>query len=153
MSDAIRCAIAGHGDAALLPTAALEFVSDPAFGGQALFVGRVRNHHEGRASSGVRYDLHEPLALAQFQRIAQAAIDRHGAALRVSIVHAKGLLQVGDIAVVVAAGSAHRDAAFHACRELIEAVKHQAPIWKQEHFLEGTAEWTAGTSLRADGDT
>ena len=122
MDDAIRCAIASAGTEALSPALALEHVSDPAFGGQALFVGRVRNHSDGRPSTAVHYDLFESLALAQFQRIAQDVIDRHGPGLRVSIVHAKGLLQIGDIAVVVAAGSAHRDTAFRACRELIEAV-------------------------------
>lgn len=150
MGDAIRCAVADAGTEALSPALALEHVSDPAFGGQALFVGRVRNHSDGRPSTAVHYDLFETLALAQFQRIAQDVIDRHGPGLRVSIVHAKGLLQIGDIAVVVAAGSAHRDTAFRACRELIEAVKHQAPIWKQEHYADGEAEWRAGASLRND---
>ena len=56
-------------------------------------------------------------------------------------------LAVGDLAVVVAFASAHRDAAFRGCRQAIEAVKHQAPIWKQEHFSDGGAAWSDGTPL------
>jgi len=58
-----------------------------------------------------------------------------------------GTLQVGELAVVVAAGTPHRDEAFSACRMAIEAVKHTAPIWKQEHYEDGKSEWSEGCSL------
>ncbi len=137
-------------DIALEPldaAAALEFVSDPTFGGNTLFVGRVRDHNLGRSVSGISYDIYAPLALATFQRIAEDIDTRHGPALRLHISHAHGRLHIGDIAVVVAAGSAHRDLAFTACRELIEAVKYSAPVWKQEHYLNGDSEWSDGSSL------
>jgi len=64
-----------------------------------------------------------------------------------AIAHARGRLGIGDIAVVVAAGSKHRDEAFRACRMAIEAVKHTSPIWKQEHFSDGDSVWSEGCSL------
>ena len=70
--------------------------------------------------------------------------------LRIYVAHAKGELAVGDIAVVVAAGSRHRDEAFRACRAVIEGVKHRAPIWKQEHYVDGRSEWSEGCSLCGD---
>ena len=69
------------------------------------------------------------------------------APLKVYVAHAKGRLAVGDIAVVVAAGTPHRDEAFRACRAVIEAVKHTSPIWKQEHYVDGSSEWSEGCSL------
>ncbi len=134
-------------DQRLDPAAALEFVSDPGFGGIAMFVGRVRDLNHGRAVVGISYDLFEPLACRMFGQIADAARQRWGSRLKLYIRHAKGRLGVGDLAVVVAAGTPHRDEAFQACRYAIEAVKHRAPIWKQEHYIDGDSVWSEGCSL------
>lgn len=127
--------------------AALEFVSDPAFGGLNLFVGRVRDHNQGRAVTGISYDVFDQLALVGFEEIAQRVHDEFGPRIRVYVAHAKGRLAIGDVAVVVAAGTPHRDEAFRACRQVIEAVKHASPIWKQEHYVDGSSEWSEGCSL------
>lgn len=137
---------AGHLD----PSAALEFVSDPGFGGIALFVGRVRDLNHGRVVTGVSYDMFEPLARNGFKAIAADIDTRFGPKVRLYVAHAKGRLGVGDLAVVVAAGTPHRDEAFRACRELIEAVKHTSPIWKQEHYADGDSVWSEGCSLCGD---
>ncbi|RMH93786.1 molybdenum cofactor biosynthesis protein MoaE [Lysobacter pythonis] len=129
------------------PAQALDFVTDEAFGGQSLFVGRVRRHTRGRACTGIAYDMFDALALVQFRAAAEAAIARHGPLMRIYVAHAKGALDVGDVAVVVAAGSPHRHEAFLACREVIEHVKHRSPIWKQEHYVDGSSEWSEGCSL------
>lgn len=134
-------------DAPLDPAEALAFVSDDAFGGIDMFVGRVRRQSHGRAVTGIHYDMFDPLALTVFGRAAATAFQAFGPALKVYVAHAKGRLGIGDIAVVIAVGSPHRDAAFRACREVIEIVKHQAPIWKQEHFIDGSSEWSEGCSL------
>lgn len=129
------------------PSAALDFVSDAGFGGLTLFVGKVRDLNHGRVVSGVSYDMFDPLALTVF---AQAVVDARadvGEKLKVYVAHAKGRLAVGDVAVVVAAGTPHRDEAFRACRSVIEAVKHRAPIWKQEHYVDGDSVWSEGCSL------
>jgi len=144
---AIRALVAAPRGAALGPARALEFVSHEEFGGQALFVGRVRRHNHGRDVVAVHYDLFEPLALATFDAIAREAFVEVAPELRLYVAHAKGELAVGDTAVVVAAGSRHRDEAFRACRAVIEGVKHRAPIWKQEHYVDGRSEWSEGCSL------
>ena len=144
---AVRTCVRDIAEGGLAPAEALEFVTDEAFGGQALFVGRVRRDSHGRRCTAVHYDLFEPLALARFTEAAQAAIARYGPALRVYVAHARGRLAVGDVAVVVAAASPHRDEAFRACRDVIEFVKHRAPIWKQEHFVDGHSAWSEGCSL------
>lgn len=134
------------------PMVALEFVFDPSFGGLSLFVGRVRDHNKGRAVTGISYDVFDKLARVGFEEAAQRAQAQWGPHLRIYIAHAKGRLNVGDVAVVVAAGTPHRDEAFRACRQVIEAVKHGSPIWKQEHYQDGSSEWSEGCSLCADDE-
>ena len=143
--------VADRADEALDPAAALEFVSDPGFGGIAMFVGRVRDLNHRREVAGISYDLYQPLALARFAAIAAQAQHEFGPQLRLYIAHAKGRLEVGDLAVVIAAGTPHRDEAFRACRLAIEQVKHTAPIWKQEHYVDGDSQWSEGCSL-CDGN-
>ena len=127
--------------------AALEFVSAPGFGGITMFVGRIRDLNHGRRVTGISYDMYRPLALARFAEIAAQATRDFGPALKLYIAHAVGRLEVGDVAVVVAAGTPHRDEAFRACRAAIEVVKHATPIWKQEHYEDGDSAWSEGCSL------
>ena len=144
---AIRALVATPRDSALDPARALEFVSHEEFGGQALFVGRVRRHNHGRDVVAVEYDLFEPLVRTTFDAIAREAMADITPELRIYVAHAHGRLEVGDTAVVVAAGSRHRDEAFRACRAVIEGVKHRAPIWKRERYVDGSSEWSEGCSL------
>ena len=62
--------------------------------------------------------------------------------------HAKGYASVGEISILIAVGSGHRDEAFKICRYILEEVKHQSPIWKKEHYVDGQEEWLPGHSLR-----
>ncbi len=132
------------------PAAALDFVADPAFGGINMFVGKVRDFNHGRVVSGISYDIYKALAENMFAEICREAELRWGPKLKLHVSHACGRLGIGDLAVVVAAGTPHRDEAFQACRYVIEAVKHRAPIWKQEHFVDGDSEWSLGCSLCGD---
>lgn len=142
-----RVVLVSHPAERLDPSAALDFVGAPEHGGIALFVGRVRADNQGRAVTGIDYQLYAPLTTRVLVEAADAARERHGPKLRVYLGHAHGRLSVGDLAVVVAAGAPHRDQAFRACRELIEAIKHEAPIWKREHFIDGSSAWAQGCSL------
>ncbi|MDI1252145.1 molybdenum cofactor biosynthesis protein MoaE [Thermomonas sp.] len=139
--------VADRAQEAIDVAAALEFVSDPGFGGITMFVGRIRDLNHGHRVTGISYDMYRPLALARFAEIAAQATRDAGPALKLYIAHAVGRLEVGDVAVVVAAGTPHRDEAFRACRAAIEAVKHATPIWKQEHFEDGDSAWSEGCSL------
>ena len=134
-------------DGKLDPAAALAFVSDPKFGGITMFVGRVRDLNHGRHVTGISYDMFVPLALNGFAEIAARAEADFGGKLKLYIGHAKGRLGIGDLAMVVAAGTPHRDEAFRACRQVVEAVKHTSPIWKQEHYIDGDSVWSEGCSL------
>jgi len=133
----------------LNPASALEFVSDPAFGGQCQFVGRVRHFNHGRDVLGISYDIYAALAKNMFDEICREAEKKWGPKIKLYVGHASGRLAIGDLAVVVAAGTPHRDEAFQACRYVIEAVKHRAPIWKQEHFVDGDSQWSQGCTLCA----
>ena len=145
--DGLHVAVVERRVAVLDVAAALDFVADPRFGGIASFIGRVRDHNVGRVVTGISYDLFVPLALNQFRAIAERALAEVGAPLKLWIAHAKGDLAIGDVAVVVAAGTPHRDEAFRACRLAIEAVKRESPIWKQEHYVDGDSAWSEGCSL------
>lgn len=126
---------------------AFDYVCDPAFGGYAAFVGRIRDFNHGHRVTGVSYDLFDALALQRFGEIAVQAQRDFGPHVRTWIEHARGRLAVGEVAVVIAVGTPHRDEAFRACRAIIEAVKHTVPIWKQEHFEDGSSAWSEGCSL------
>ena len=147
----VHTAIVDAGQRALDSAAAFDFVADPGFGGYNAFVGRIRDLNHGRGVLGVSYDMFDALALQRFDEIAREAVATFGPGVRVWIEHAKGRLDVGGVAVVIAVGTPHRDEAFRACRQVIEAVKHTVPIWKQEHYEDGSSEWSEGCSLcRAD---
>lgn len=148
MADTLACAIADAAAGVLPdPALALRHVAAPGFGGTAVFVGTIRDLNHGRAVVAVSYDLYDALALNVFRRACEAAAAEFGPAIRLYVTHARGRLAVGEVAVVVAAGTPHRDEAFRACRAVIEAVKHQAPIWKQEHYADGDSAWSEGCSL------
>ncbi|WP_369038968.1 molybdenum cofactor biosynthesis protein MoaE [Stenotrophomonas maltophilia] len=147
MSGKITAKVVERAQAAIDPAEGIAAVSDPGFGGIDVFIGKVRDLNVGRPVRGISYDLFEPLVLNEIQRFAAEIEARFGPRLKLYVAHAKGRLAVGDVAVVVAAGSPHRDEAFRACRQLIEAVKHQCPIWKQEHYEDGDSAWSEGCSL------
>ncbi|MEU6962632.1 molybdenum cofactor biosynthesis protein MoaE [Streptomyces chrestomyceticus] len=114
-------------------------VGDPAAGGTALFVGTVRSHDGGADVDALGYSAH-PSAEAELRRVAEkVAADFPVRAL--AAVHRVGELAVGDLAVVVAVSCPHRAEAFAACRQLIDNLKHEVPIWKNQRFSDGTQEW------------
>jgi molybdopterin synthase catalytic subunit len=153
----VLCEVADVALRKLDVSVALEFVSNSGFGGISMFLGRVRDLNLGRSVFGVSYDMFDPLALAVFGDAATDAKFVCGPHLKIYVAHAKGRLAVGDLAVVIAVGAPHRDEAFRACRAVIEAVKHRAPIWKQEHYADGDSVWSEGCSLcgaeQGDGRT
>ncbi len=115
-------------------------------GGVCTFVGVVRDHHEGEAVARLDYEAHDVLAPAEMRAVLADIADAHPAA-RLAAVHRVGALEIGDLAVVVAAASAHRAEAFAACRAAIDTIKERVPIWKHEHAPSGEAHWV---NLTAD---
>ena len=114
-------------------------VQSPERGGVACFLGTVRNHHDGREVLRLEYSAYGPMVEAECARIVAEAEARWQVA--VALRHRIGRLEIGDAAVAVVAASAHRDAAFVACRHVIEQLKRRVPIWKREVYADGTAEW------------
>ena len=127
-------------------SAACAAVSDPAHGAIDLFVGVVRNSHQGQAVTGITYDVHETLALATFRDICCEA-QHQWPGTRYYLAHFHGYLDVGGISVLIAASSPHRAEAFEACRHVIEEIKKRAPVWKKEHYISGESAWLPGHSL------
>ena len=122
----------------------LAAVQSPERGGVASFFGLVRNHHAGRAVLRLDYSAYGPMAEAECARIVAEAEDRWPVAI--SLRHRVGSLAIGDAAVAVVAASAHRDAAFAACRHVIEEVKRRVPVWKREYYADGTVAWVDPTA-------
>lgn len=109
-------------------------------GAAVVFEGRVRDHNDGRPVRGLAYQAYAELANAEGARIMAEARERF-AIERALCVHRTGELALGDLAVWVGVAAAHRDAAFAACRYVIDEVKARVPIWKREHYVDGDAEW------------
>jgi molybdopterin synthase catalytic subunit len=114
-------------------------VADPAAGAIALFVGAVRDHDHGRAVARLSYTAH-PTGSEQLRQVAEKVAARFSVRA-LAAVHRSGDLEIGDLAVVVAVASDHRDEAFAACKALIEDVKSQVPVWKHQVFGDGESEW------------
>lgn len=117
----------------------LAAVDDDAAGGVTLFVGAVRDHDAAQAVSHLEYSEH-PTAAARLREVVEAVAARHPVTA-VAAVHRVGRLEIGDLAVVVAAAAAHRGQAFDAARDLIDDLKSTVPIWKHQVFRDGTEEW------------
>lgn len=122
------------------PASLRERVRDPAAGGYCSFEGWVRNHHQGRDVKRLEYEAYPPLAESEGERILREAIERFDL-MHAVCIHRAGSLEIGGLAVVVCVSSAHRDAAFEACRYIIDEVKARVPIWKKEFFADGTSGW------------
>jgi molybdopterin converting factor subunit 1 len=120
----------------------LAAIKRPEDGAVAVFDGIVRDNSRGRRTLYLDYTAYEPMALLQMEQLATHALVRF--AIRdVRIVHRLGRLQIGESSVYIAVASAHRAAAFDACRWLIDTLKTTVPIWKKEYFQDG-AVWAEG---------
>lgn len=113
-----------------------EFVQDDSCGGLALFVGTVRNHTKGKEVLKLEFSAYEPMAVKEMDLIASKAIETFGIH-KIAIHHAVGNLEIGEVPVIIAVSSAHREAAFQACQFAIDTLKETVPIWKKEFFEDG----------------
>ncbi|MEP6907513.1 MAG: molybdenum cofactor biosynthesis protein MoaE [Pseudoxanthomonas sp.] len=109
-------------------------------GAFASFEGWVRDHNQGQAVDGLRYESYAELAEKEGERILAEALKRFDV-LDARCVHRIGDLAIGELAVWVGVSAAHRGAAFEACRYIIDEVKSRVPIWKQERYRQGGVDW------------
>ena len=149
----------GAGDAAAAPViglvrkkidrdALVASLKQPADGAIVVFDGIVRDNTRGRKTLYLDYEAYEEMALAQMEKLAAEAQERF-AIDRVGVVHRLGRLEIGESSIVIVVTSAHRGAAFDACRWLIDTLKRTVPVWKKEHFADG-AVWTDGDPFPAE---
>jgi molybdopterin synthase catalytic subunit len=115
------------------------FVTDPEAGAISTFIGTTRDNNEGRKVTGLDYEAYPEMAEKELARIEEQA-KKQWPICRMAIVHRLGPVQIGQASVIIAVSSAHRDAAFAACRFAIEEIKKTVPIWKKEVF-EGGEVW------------
>lgn len=116
---------------------------EPANGAVVVMNGMVRDRTDGKPVIALEYQAYQPMAIRVFQQIAGNIRDRWPDVNRVVIHHRIGRLEIGEISVSVAVGSPHRSEAFDACRYGIDTLKHNAPIWKKEHWADGSSSWVS----------
>lgn len=120
-------------------------------GALAVFAGTVRDHHEGRAVRALHYSAYAPVAERLIRDIEQEIAARFGVRL-CRAVHRTGSLRIGEVAIYAIARGAHRAETFAAMQALVEAVKHRAPIWKEEFYADGSSAFVSGCALVAPED-
>jgi molybdopterin synthase catalytic subunit len=116
-------------------------VDDPAAGAVVTFAGVVRDHDRGRVVTGIEYVGH-PSAGRVLREVVGDVVAAHPVDA-VAVSHRLGRLGIGDAALVVAVSAAHRAEAFAAASAAVEELKHRLPVWKHQHFADGTDEWVA----------
>ncbi len=116
---------------------------DRANGAVVLMSGMVRNQTDGKPVVALEYQAYEPMAVQVFRQIAADLRKTWQDVNRVAIHHRIGRLGIGEISVLVAVGSPHRGEAFAACQYAIDTLKHNAPIWKKEHWEDGSSTWVS----------
>ena len=112
-------------------------------GAISVFLGTVRNENAGRSVSHLEYEAYAGMAEREMERVAAEARERFGIT-RIVIVHRTGRLEIGEVSVAIVVAAPHRANAMDACRFAIDTVKASVPIWKREHFTDGTSVWIEG---------
>ena len=117
------------------------FVESPDTGGTVVFIGTVRNKTQAKPVIRLEFEAYEPMAISEMRKIAEQALTQF-AVTKIAIHHRVGVLEIGEIAVVIAVSAPHRGAAFDACEHCIDTLKLTVPIWKKEVFEDGDV-WVA----------
>lgn len=120
-------------------TTALNYLQSEQAGAIDLFLGVVRDNTQERPVDRLEYEAYDRMAISEMQKIADEA-RQQWPILRYAIIHRKGTLQIGEMAVLIGVATAHRADAFDACRYIIDTIKKTVPIWKKEVFTNGE-EW------------
>jgi molybdopterin synthase catalytic subunit len=122
-------------------TDCIDWVMSPQSGGIDVFIGTVRDSTKGKNVMRLEFETYKSMAIKEMEKIADQAYQQWPVQ-KILIHHRVGVLQIGEIPVIIAVSAAHRDAAFEACRFLIDTLKQTVPIWKKEIFEDGEV-WVA----------
>jgi molybdopterin synthase catalytic subunit len=132
------------------PMAIIHDVSSPRNGAVLLFLGAVRQVNDGRDVTGIDYAAYEAMAQRELDATVIEASEKFETP-DVAVRHRLGELGVEEVSVAIAVGHAHRDAAYAVSRFVIEELKRRVPIWKREHYVDGTREWVDPTGHASTG--
>lgn len=124
-----------------------QFLAASEGGGMAIFGGTTRRITGERVTEQLSYEAHDSMARKEMRRLAEEASSRWEL-LRVAMIHRTGVVPVSEASVLIGVASAHRGPAFEAARFLIDELKVSVPVWKKEHFADGTTEWQGDNWLR-----
>jgi molybdopterin synthase catalytic subunit len=119
----------------------IDWVMSPQSGGIDVFIGTVRDATNGKPVVRLEFEAYQAMALKEMHKIAEQAFEKWPVQ-KLLIHHRTGILEVGEVPVIIAISCAHRDAAFQACRYVIDTLKKTVPIWKKEIFEDGEV-WVA----------
>ncbi|MDR3693834.1 molybdenum cofactor biosynthesis protein MoaE [Mucilaginibacter sp.] len=121
--------------------ACIDWIMSPESGGIDVFIGTVRNATKGKPVIRLEFEAYEPMAIAEMEKIIKQAAEQWS--IQKALIHHRiGMLEVGEVPVIIAVSAAHRAAAFDACRYIIDTLKQTVPIWKKEIFEDGEV-WVA----------
>jgi molybdopterin synthase catalytic subunit len=120
--------------------AVVESARSPVAGAVVLFLGTARDATAGRRTESLEYEAYPEMARAKLEELEREARERWPV-VECAVVHRLGHLAIGEISVAIAVSSAHREPAFEAGKWLIDRIKEGVPIWKKEHWADGTSEW------------
>lgn len=144
MGTDVNIVFAGLSSEPISVDAAIAAVESDTAGAVVTFSGVVRNHDGGRQVARLSYSSH-PLAAGVLEGIVDSLVkdlrDPSGHPVRIWLAHRVGPLEIGEPALVCAVASSHRAEAFELCSALVERVKAEVPIWKEQFFTDGSAEW------------
>jgi molybdopterin synthase catalytic subunit len=126
------------------PASLIREVGSQQNGAISVFIGTVRDVNDGRSVSSIEYSAYKSMAETELARILDEAEERLGISALV-VEHRIGLLELGDVSVAIAAAHPHRAPALDCTRYVIEEIKKRVPIWKMEHYTDGTREWVDPT--------
>ncbi len=132
------------------PAALITEVARHGNGATVVFIGTVRDVNDGQPVYALEYTAYRSMATRELQSIAVEAAERFGTQ-DIAVEHRLGTLALGEASVAIAVAHAHRGAAYDASRYVIEQLKRRVPIWKREHYANGTREWVgaAGSDVPA----
>ena len=125
-----------------------KFIASSDFGASIFFSGTVRNQNDNKSVIGITYDTHDALVIQSFEEIYSEANKKLEIKEKaVFIDHAKGYLDLGEISIIIAVATKHREEAYKLSRYIIEEIKKRAPIWKKEHYQNSESNWLKGNPL------
>ena len=125
-----------------------KFIASSDFGASIFFSGTVRNQNDNKSVIGITYDTHDALVIQSFEEIYNEANEKLEIKNKaVFIDHAKGYLDLGEISIIIAVATKHREEAYKLSRYIIEEIKKRSPIWKKEHYQNSESNWLKGNPL------